>query len=755
MRRLFLAALGYALGTALCAYLLQGWPRYALLALLALLSTICVLLRFRRGFRQLAWILPAAALALMVCTCYDVYYLEPMQAAAESQTEYEGVVMSESAVYASGWKSVELSVKLAGRRTRAKVFYRTEEAFEPCEILRFSAALNWKEPGEDADNWYDIARGIRLSGWLPDEYSVSKPAHIPLRCVPARIAMRFRRTIRACMTGEPAALLCALITGDRTGVSSLLKDQMITAGIYHTLAVSGLHVSVLMGLLQRLLRRRKWLLALLGLPILALFVLMTGASPSAVRAAWMLALLLIAPLFRRESDPLTSLGFASLVILLLNPYAIASVSFQLSFCACLGIILFQERISSALTPKWSAPATGIRRFGRRILQGAIGIVSVTLAAQITTLPVSVWYFGQLSLVAPLTNLLTSLAVTALLAVGLLLVLLGTLFLPAGMLLAIPATGLAKYVIWVTRLMCALPFAKLYTTSPYLLLFLGFLYFLLALILLAKLPVRPWIPVCCAAIMLCACLLLNALTYDLSEFTFFALDVGQGQSLLLCSDGVSALIDCGGSNALTAARTAEKYLSTVGASKLDVLILTHYDTDHAGGVIPLLERVKTERIIAPDVADDSGNRAEIEAYAEAHGIEFYLIDTRAAQLGFGNGTLTVYPPVSYLSDNEACLTVLASFGDYDILATGDISISAERLLLQWYELPDIELLVAGHHGSRNATSMELLQATRPELVVISVGENSYGHPSPETLARIEASGAAVLRTDRSGTITIRR
>ena len=169
MRRLFLAALGYALGTALCAYLLQGWPRYALLALLALLSTICVLLRFRRGFRQLAWILPAAALALMVCTCYDVYYLEPMQAAAESQTEYEGVVMSESAVYASGWKSVEISVKLAGRRTRAKVFYRTEEAFEPCEILRFSAALNWKEPGEDADNWYDIARGIRLSGWLPDE----------------------------------------------------------------------------------------------------------------------------------------------------------------------------------------------------------------------------------------------------------------------------------------------------------------------------------------------------------------------------------------------------------------------------------------------------------------------------------------------------------------------------------------------------------------------------------------------------------
>ena len=157
----------------------------------------------------------------------------------------------------------------------------------------------------------------------------------------------------------------------------------------------------------------------------------------------------------------------------------------------------------------------------------------------------------------------------------------------------------------------------------------------------------------------------------------------------------------------------------------------------------------------NITGNPRNRAEIEAYAEAHGIEFYLIDTRAAQLGFGNGTLTVYPPVSYLSDNEACLTVLASFGDYDILATGDISISAERLLLQWYELPDIELLVAGHHGSRNATSMELLQATRPELVVISVGENSYGHPSPETLARIEASGAAVLRTDRSGTITIRR
>ena len=151
----------------------------------------------------------------------------------------------------------------------------------------------------------------------------------------------------------------------------------------------------------------------------------------------------------------------------------------------------------------------------------------------------------------------------------------------------------------------------------------------------------------------------------------------------------------------------------------------------------------------------GNRQRIEEALSGTNTSLQLLDHRVARVDFGNGQLRVFPPVAYTSDNEACLTILASFDQYDILATGDISIYAEQILLKRYDLPDIELLVAGHHGSRYATSEELLSETKPELVVISVGENRYGHPAKETLERIDASGATVLRTDQAGTITVRR
>ena len=757
MRRLFMAALGFALGAALCAYLLTGWNR--LLALVLLLAIGCIGVCFRKKiiFHRAACVLLAAAAAVCITSAYDAFYLSPMEEAAATQSEYQAQVMSESILYPSGWKSVELHVPLAGRTTKARVFYRSDEDYLPGDLLRFSGTLSWNGRPETLEDWYEPSRGIRLSGWLPQDVSCTRPDALPLRFFPAYAAMQLRRTIRTLMHGEEAELLCALLTGQRSGLSYLLRDQMATAGIYHTLAVSGLHVSVLIGLLRQLLRRRKRLLVVLGLPLLAFYVLLTGASPSAVRAAWMLALVLIAPVLRREADALTSLGLAALIILIQNPYTIASVSFQLSFLACLGILTLQAPIGRFLMPKWQI-RKGMpwpRRQGIRIARAAAQILIVTLSAQFAVLPASCWYFGYVSLVGPLSNLLCSFSVTILFSVGLLMSLLGSVFLPLGLPLAFLSTWLARYLIVITRLMSAIPYAKLYTASPYTIFFLIFLYALAACILFVGAPRRPLVPVLCIALMLSACLGLNALSYDAAAFTFFALDVGQGQCLLLSSGGVSAMIDCGGSNDLETARTAEKYLSMIGARQLDLLILTHYDSDHAGGVIPLMERIPVRQIIGPDVEDDMGNRQRIEEALSGTNTSLQLLDHRVARVDFGNGQLRVFPPVAYTSDNEACLTILASFDQYDILATGDISIYAEQILLKRYDLPDIELLVAGHHGSRYATSEELLSETKPELVVISVGENRYGHPAKETLERIDASGATVLRTDQAGTITVRR
>ena len=216
-----------------------------------------------------------------------------------------------------------------------------------------------------------------------------------------------------------------------------------------------------------------------------------------------------------------------------------------------------------------------------------------------------------------------------------------------------------------------------------------------------------------------------------------------------------MYDCGGDGNDKAGEDAARLLLSQGTARLDVLVLSHYDADHAGGVCQLLERLPVTLLYLPDLPCDTSLRADIEASALAHGTELRYV-TEDEKLDFASSQVCIFAPVLTGSDNEASLALLYSQGSYDILATGDMTAQAERLLLSRRKLPDVEVLVAGHHGSAGSTCDTLLQQTQPETVLISVGEhNFYGHPAEETLARIESCGAQILRTDQCGTITIRR
>ena len=156
--------------------------------------------------------------------------------------------------------------------------------------------------------------------------------------------------------------------------------------------------------------------------------------------------------------------------------------------------------------------------------------------------------------------------------------------------------------------------------------------------------------------------------------------------------------------------------------------------------------------SPDVTPEDPLRQEILALAAEKGTQVLLLED-GAEISFGEAELTLYPPLGSGDANEAGLSVLCSAGDFDALITGDMGDDIERRLVKYGDLPDIELLVAGHHGSKHATSEELLLETKPELAVISVGYNSYGHPAPETLERLAAAGCAIYRTDWHGAVTV--
>ena len=253
-------------------------------------------------------------------------------------------------------------------------------------------------------------------------------------------------------------------------------------------------------------------------------------------------------------------------------------------------------------------------------------------------------------------------------------------------------------------------------------------------------------------MLCVCIALSWLEPKMDDTRVTVMDVGQGQSVLLQHGGKHYLVDCGGDHPGITADTVANFLMSQGVFQLDGLILTHYDSDHANGVVNLLTCVDTDRIYMPNRDDSNGIRENIES---VHPRKIDLVSD-ITSIEIPGGMITLYPGKQLADDNETSVCVLFQPPNCDILITGDRSAAGERALMKETKLPKLELLIAGHHGSHLATSSDLLIATRPQAVAISVGANNrYGHPRDEMLERLEQFDCRIYRTDLQGTIIFRR
>ena len=234
-----------------------------------------------------------------------------------------------------------------------------------------------------------------------------------------------------------------------------------------------------------------------------------------------------------------------------------------------------------------------------------------------------------------------------------------------------------------------------------------------------------------------------------------MDVGQGAALLLHSGDRTVLVDCGSLNSpRMAGEAVAAVMDEYGWDTLGCVVLTHYHEDHAGGLPWLLARVEAEEFLLPQLSgsEQEDLQQDVLALAEAYGAAVrYIESPRSAALG--DAVLTVYPPVAEGSANEMGLPILCTAGEFDILITGDMNDSTEKKLVKKYGLPDVEVLLAGHHGSRYSTSQELLEAVTPEMGIISVGQNRFGHPTQEAMDRMTEAGMTLRRTDEEGSILI--
>ncbi len=605
--------------------------------------------------------------------------------------------------------------------------------------------------GEE-ENLYYSSKDIRLLGFQRSEPEITTAEKIPLHDYPTVAAKAVRERITALFSADTEGFLRALLTGDRSGLTYETKNQMSLAGISHVVAVSGLHVSLIAGAVLLLCFRRRRLAAVVGISAMLFFAAMLGFPASVVRAVVMHAVLLLAPLFRRENDAPTSLGFALLLLLIANPWAIANVGLQLSFGATAGILLFTEPLLRWMERRF-LPETFRKKHPRlsSLARGLFSVQAMSLGATVFTLPLVAAYFGTVSLIAPVTNLLLLTLIGYLFTFGCAAVLLSFLWRPLGAALAWVLDWGVRLVLRVIGALSRIPFAAVYTQSDYICLWIAGFYVLLAIFLLGRCRCKHVF--CGAVAATLACAVAFSMLPGNAALTFTALDVGQGQCLLLQPGGLTVVVDCGGSYADDAGEQLARRLLMQGKTQIDFLVLTHFDEDHVGGVPQLLSRMEVGAILAPDQTDDGGNRERILAAAEEAGVPVRFVQ-QDVTVEFPTGRLEIFAPVREGGDNDG-ISALMSVEEYDILITGDMDARSEQLLAMRHGLHDIEVLVAGHHGSRYSTGRALLQTVTPEIVVISVGENSYGHPAPEVLARIEASDALALRTDEAGTIVIER
>jgi competence protein ComEC len=583
------------------------------------------------------------------------------------------------------------------------------------------------------------------------------------------IRSRAERGLERGMPQSEAALARGFVLGQDDGIDEVTREDFRRSGLAHLLAVSGQNVALLcvlawplLALLGLTLRAR--LFALLAL--IALYVPLTGAGPSIQRAGVMGAAGLVAALADRPSSRAYALLLAAAVTLAVNPYAAGDVGWQLSFSAVVGILLWTSRLAGLLGA--GSPRSSPRR---ALADGA----AMTAAATVATAPLMAHHFESLSVAALPANLLALPAVAPAMWLGML-----TSF--AAQVPAIPVEPLnwvaslcLAYIAQVARWFGAPGWAQLDVSLDGPLAVAGAYFVLIGAVEagLAVLrrrgglhtrfrpagPRRSPRPAIAAAVLACALTLAGPVSAALrgerqgtgeepSLLTVRVLDVGQGDAILLDPPGgLPMLVDTGPPGGGVGER-----LRDLGVSSLSVVLVTHSDSDHAGGLDDVMSAAAPARLA---LAAHDPALLRVAAAAGAEPVQI----VEGAELRSGDLRLSaLWPPRELVSglgaksdgeeQNRLSVVLLAEWRHFSMLLTGDAEAEAVPLAPG-----PVDVLKVAHHGSDDAGLSGLLDGTAPRLAVISVGENPFGHPASATLSELESRPFTVLRTDEHGEVLI--
>jgi len=553
---------------------------------------------------------------------------------------------------------------------------------------------------------------------------------------------------------QQAGLLNGMLIGYTDGLTEDVQKAFRDAGLSHIMAVSGANVAFLtipLVFVFRKLRVRQRTANILISLILVMFVFVTGFEASVTRAVIMGITVLAAQIIRRETDVFTSISFAAILLLVQNPLNLFNIGFQLSFAATLSIILFYGFIKEKLDYKY--------------IPGFItDTMAVTLAAQVGVLPISAYYFNSVSIISVISNLFVVPLTGIITVIGCIMAAAGVISLMLAQIIGYINNTLLFFILYITKTSASIPFAAVRIKTPSLLMIVAY-YLLVIYFLWFKPKFKPEVKLkhytVCTAVTV-VIILITLLLPGKLKVVF--LDVGEGDSIFIKTQaGRNILIDGGGgSNGISSGNnTGENilipFLLDEGVSKLDMVIATHGHDDHIQGLLPVLKQYKVDNLVIPELKDNK----ELNTLLEI--AEDKKIKVRECSTG---DSITLDPETEFFvlnpnegfcaSEeylNEGSLVLKLVYNNTSLLFTGDIGKETENLLLRGKADIRADVLKVAHHGSAGSTGEEFLKNVNPKAAVISVGTNTFGHPSKPVVNLIKQHEISLFTTQDCGAVIL--
>jgi len=675
------------------------------------------------------------------------------------------MVVTDTGRTASGTQRIEVMIfRLNGTRVKQKTLIYSADSYDVTTsdtlrgYCRFEMPSRARNPFEFDYRRYLATKGIR---WIlrPEgrlDIGDRDASEISSAQLLSTIRTGVRSLIYAHLDRDEAGVLLALIMGDKGGLEQTIREDFARTGTIHVLAVSGLHVgyvTLILFVISGFLRLPYAAKVCFTIGGLILYILFTGGAPSVIRASMMASVYLLASIFQRRSDLYNILAGAALVMLIVDPGQIRQIGFQLSFAAVFSIVTFHPILKGFIMKHLPDP------FSRGPVNAVIDLLLVSLAAQIGTLPFTLYYFYRLPLIGSLVNLIVVPTVGFIVALGFALLFLGS-WVPLlasawGALLTVVIKLMTRTVAWVAELPMS------YLDTPAISGFIAVLLMISVLLIFLLEGRRRIILLVFSVLVIMNTVQLIRLIHPPPVAELIFLDVGQGDAAVLhTAMGETIIFDTG---PYVYGRDSGKdviapYLRRRGWNRIDLLVLSHPHNDHVGGTSYLLDHFRVDRLWIPGAEYDSRGYRHLISLAKERDVPIDTVHCGIFTNQFDPAILQVLGPPKHWSQhqpsalNDMSVVVKISVGESTAIITGDAELHSEREQLPFADILECDLLKVGHHGSITSSSLRYLELTSPQHAIISVGaRNKFKHPSPLTVAKYERAGSSVLRTDQEGAV----